>query len=525
MKKTSNLENYLFASLLLILLACNKEDSPEPPPTPPTNLASSITSSSQIDLSWTDNSENETGFTIERKLGSESYTVITTTEANKNSYSDNNLEEFTNYSYRIFAINAAHEIGEYSNEVTARTFGKAILETSEVSNITPFAAIVNSNISDEKGSSVTSRGVVWSTSTNPTIELETKTENGSGSGNFSSELSGLNWETEYYIRAYATNSAGTAYGTEITFNTEQISIITSPISNIDYHSATSGGMIDGEGGSSIVTRGLVWGTDPEATVNLSTKTEDSTGTGVFVSSIESLLPNTTYYARAYASNNETTSYGPQISFITDNEIKDIEGNTYSIVAIGSQIWMAENLRTMKYNDGTEIPEITDNTVWANLTTAGFSWYDNDEAQFKHPYGAMYNWYANDTGKLCPEGWHIPTVSEWDILINFLGGLTVAGGKIKDAGLDYWDDPNTGASNESGFTALGAGYRSSDGSFVLIRRETNIHVAAPSSTMLSVIGLTHQMENITFSTVPSKNSDISNTNPLENYGYVVRCISN
>ncbi len=140
------------------------------------------------------------------------------------------------------------------------------------------------------------------------------------------------------------------------------------------------------------------------------------------------------------------------------KVTDIEGNTYEIVEIGSQTWMAENLKTTKYNDGTDIPNVTDNTEWRNLTSPAYSWYNNDEATYAETYGALYNWHAVETSKLCPAGWHVPTRGEWQTLISYVGGIP-GGGELKEAGTAHWSSPNTGATNESGFTGLPGGVRS------------------------------------------------------------------
>ena len=155
----------------------------------------------------------------------------------------------------------------------------------------------------------------------------------------------------------------------------------------------------------------------------------------------------------------------------DNEpsiIKDGDGNIYTSVTIGTQIWLKQNLKTTKFNDGTTIPLVTGNTDWNNLVTPGYCWYSNDEATYKSDYGALYNWYAVGTGKLCPKGWHAPTNDEIDILITFLGGVNAAGGKLKEAGLTHWNSPNEGATDESGFSFLPGGYRSNAGTFAEIR---------------------------------------------------------
>jgi len=156
-------------------------------------------------------------------------------------------------------------------------------------------------------------------------------------------------------------------------------------------------------------------------------------------------------------------YGQEIT----NTVIDIDGNVYHTVKIGTQIWMVENLKTTKYNDGSAIPLVTDNKVWAALTTPGYCWYNNDSTNFISNYGALYNWYTVNTGKLCPKGWHVPTDVEWTILANYLGGETYnnnnteskTGGKLKESGTIHWSSPNEGATNETGFNGLPGGSRS------------------------------------------------------------------
>ncbi|MFN8240238.1 MAG: FISUMP domain-containing protein [Bacteroidales bacterium] len=142
----------------------------------------------------------------------------------------------------------------------------------------------------------------------------------------------------------------------------------------------------------------------------------------------------------------------------------IDGYRYKTIKIGDQIWMAENLKTTKYNDGTAIPLVTNNTAWSNLTTPGYCWYNNDAVTYKNTYGALYNWYTINTGKLCPAGWHVPSDAEWTTLLTYLGGKDVAGGKLKEIGTTHWTSSNTGATNETGFTALPGGAREGNGDF-------------------------------------------------------------
>ena len=140
-------------------------------------------------------------------------------------------------------------------------------------------------------------------------------------------------------------------------------------------------------------------------------------------------------------------------------VTDIDGNTYHTVTIGTQVWMLENLKTTKYNDGTAITFEPGVLAWNSLTTGAYCWYGNDPGLYKDLYGALYNWYAASSGKLAPQGWHVPSKDDWNTLIAYLGGESLAGGKLKEAGNSHWIGPNTGADNSSGFTALPGGLNS------------------------------------------------------------------
>lgn len=158
--------------------------------------------------------------------------------------------------------------------------------------------------------------------------------------------------------------------------------------------------------------------------------------------------------------NTTTGNISFNSNLNYGSIDDVDGNTYKTIQIGGQEWMAQNLATTKYNDGTSIPLITDPTIWSNLSTPGYCFYENDAAIYADTYGVLYNWYAANTNKLCPTGWHVPTDSEWTTLVTYLGGQSVAGLKLKEQGTLHWNTPNIGT-NETGFTALPGGQRVGD----------------------------------------------------------------
>ncbi|BDX38831.1 hypothetical protein CYCD_21860 [Tenuifilaceae bacterium CYCD] len=146
---------------------------------------------------------------------------------------------------------------------------------------------------------------------------------------------------------------------------------------------------------------------------------------------------------------------------TTSTVTDYDGNVYNTVVIGTQVWMKENLKTTHYNDGSDIPNITDAEAWVTQIAGAYCNYNNSSANGT-TYGALYNWNAVKTGKLCPTGWHVPSDAEWKTLIDFLGGESVAGGKLKS--ITGWNTPNTGATNENGFTALPGAGRMDNGAF-------------------------------------------------------------
>ncbi len=165
-------------------------------------------------------------------------------------------------------------------------------------------------------------------------------------------------------------------------------------------------------------------------------------------------------------NNKTTAvFNPKITY---GSMTDQDGNEYKTVTIGTQTWMAENLRTAKYNDGTAIPNVTGSDEWKSLTTGAYCNFKNATGSDSiATYGRLYNWYAVNTGKLAPKGWHVPTEAELNALITYLGGESVAGPKLKETGSTHWVNPNTGATNEVGFTALPSGLRNAGGAYEYI----------------------------------------------------------
>jgi uncharacterized protein (TIGR02145 family) len=150
------------------------------------------------------------------------------------------------------------------------------------------------------------------------------------------------------------------------------------------------------------------------------------------------------------------------SAVPDNQITDIDGNVYTSTIIGTQEWMVENLKVTHYRNGNPIPKKDiDDTTWGTLTSGAYS----DDYEGNNINGRLYNWFAvNDVRGLAPEGWHIPTVQELNMLINFLGGESVAGSKLKEKGTAHWCPPNADANNETSFTAIPGDWRLDDGGF-------------------------------------------------------------
>jgi uncharacterized protein (TIGR02145 family) len=148
-------------------------------------------------------------------------------------------------------------------------------------------------------------------------------------------------------------------------------------------------------------------------------------------------------------------------------VTDLDGNVYNTVTIGKQVWMTEDLKTTKYRNGDPIPNVIDTAGWGKLTTGAYCNIHNKEVRTK-TFGRLYNWHTvNDLRNIAPKGWHIPTDAEWDILINYLGGKEVAGGKLKESGTAHWLSPNYGATNETGLSFLPGGNRNPEGLFNVI----------------------------------------------------------
>lgn len=380
----------------------------------------------------------------------------------------------------IFSIICIFHSCKPEEELTAKV---PTLYTTIPSNITDSTAISGGDIISSGASIVTERGVCWAIFPQPTIN-DNKTNDGEGTGIFTSYLTGLNAETYYYVRAYATNIVGTGYGDVIKFfATSTPTVTTFEITNITSYSAVCGGNVISDGGSTIIKRGVCWSNKHNPTINDSC-THDAPALGSFISNIKRLTPDSLYYVRAYATNaNNLTGYGEELSFkpvfICGEDFSDNrDGQVYKSVLIGNQCWMKQNL-----NYGTYVSSSTGQS--ANGTQKFC--YSNNPA-FCNVYGGMYIWSEIMNGSnscngfneitpqcsvpvkgICPDGWHIPSHYEWTLLEKQAGSSpddflfdeissgwygSDEGQNLKINAPQYWN--NTG-NNTLGFDGLAGGY--------------------------------------------------------------------
>jgi uncharacterized protein (TIGR02145 family) len=398
-----------------------------------------------------------------------------------------NLISKTKYYIRAYVQIEGYII--YGNDVEFTTLEELKLPTvttSNVTNITSNSAKCGGNVTSNGNGTVTSRGVCWDTTGNPTLENNTGlTNNGTGTGSFTSNLTSLNENTTYYVTAYATNEKGTSYGEAVrSFNTLELTlptVTTSNVTNITSNSAQCGGDVTSNGNGTVSARGVCWDTTGNPTLgNCLGYTTDGTGTGSFTSNITSLEEYCTYCVAAYATNEEGTGYGIILSFMTlDDPCDGISsilygGQIYHTVAIGYQCWLKENLNIGTRINGSQ--EQTDNGTIEKYC------FDDNEANC-NIYGGLYQWdemmqytITQGTQGICPNGWHIPTDEEWKILEGTVDSQYGVGDPVWDnsgfRGFDAGKNlksttgwySNGNGTNDYGFTTLPGGCRDYDGNF-------------------------------------------------------------
>jgi uncharacterized protein (TIGR02145 family) len=353
---------------------------------------------------------------------------------------------------------------------------KVEMVSTVTTDITYTAAQSKTQLANEIGNTnIMQHGHCWSIQPDPDIS---KTHTSLGVFKvgkiFSSNLTDLQPGTIYYVTPYITLNAIVIYGAETSFITppsEIPTVTTTSTTNFTQTTATISGNVTSDGGATITARGVCWSTSSGPTIANDT-TIDGSGSGNFTSNLSGLNNNITYYAKAYATNALGTSYGNEVSFtlylnVPDTSVTDIDGNVYQAVKIGTQIWLTENLKVTKYRDGSTIPLVTDGTIWASQISGAYCDWGNNTLNGA-TYGHLYNFYSVvDDRQVCPSGWHVPSQSEWSMLINYLGGYKVAGIRLKEVGTAHWEIAV--GDNSSGFAALGGSWRGGDGAFYYYTR--------------------------------------------------------
>lgn len=258
-------------------------------------------------------------------------------------------------------------------------------------------------------------------------------------------------------------------------------VMSNSVTNITTTSALCGGWVVMVGIDTITVKGICWSTNPNPTIADSIISKGS-GQGKFVVNLTGLTANTKYYMRVFACNKVGTSYGcEQIIKTYTGTVTDIDGNVYYTVTIGTQTWMAENLKTTKYRNGDPITNAIEDSVWSNPSTKGYCNYNNDSTN-GNIYGHLYNWFvATDRRNIAPLGWHVPSDKEWTILIKYLGGDTLACDKLVECDWSQTHWAFGTGTNESGFTALPGGYRNSLGGFTDLHYVANYWASTDNSS--------------------------------------------
>ncbi|MBN1199943.1 MAG: hypothetical protein JXA23_11370 [Bacteroidales bacterium] len=326
-----------------------------------------------------------------------------------------------------------------------------VVETGEAKEITWSSVILGGRVIDDGGDQEVSRGICYSLT--PYVDVgDSLMEVGHGAGNFEGTLDGLTHSTHYYYKAFATNEAGTGYGELYAFSTEAGGIptaITEEVQCTSPYMATCNAEIVNLAGSTTITYGICWGTSSHPdTSGLHTEQTHVLGPGIvsisYTENLFELNPGTDYYTRAYVTHSAGTGYGKPYGFTTPVEQIDLpcpgqplvidsrDGQTYPTVQIGTQCWLQRNLN---YNAATS------RCYEDNLTNCT-------------EFGRLYDWQT--ALGVCPDGWHLPSWDEWDLLLDYLGYYLYAGGRLKEAGTVHWEAPNSGATNSSGFTGLPGG---------------------------------------------------------------------
>jgi len=484
---------HLSSIILLVfgLLSCEELDvvNPADPSyelNAPTLVSATSVTDSQIELVWKNNEAQVREFIVQRKSASIPYSNIATVNKDVLYYSDTNCELGKNYSYAILS-KVEGNLSESSNSIT--------LSTSFPAPIGAFALA-------ESDASI---GVTW-------------TDNYSYEDSFVIERnSGIGFEQLIILPADAVTfiDSGLLYGIDYAYriaaitsrNNSNWSIITTANTTINKPSDVLATAMNG----SEIELNWVDNCNYETGYIVERRNRNTTftqveelqaNTSVYIDS--ALISGSAYIYRVFAITESNSSYYSLQSASTP----------YAMVQVGEQVWMTENLQVIKYRDNTEITHLTSDEDWSNAATGGYCTYDNSDANID-TYGRLYNWYAVVNNRnLAPEGWHLPSDSEWQVLVDYLGGAGLGGGKLKEEGIGHWASPNTGATNQAKFNALPSGYRSSAGAYHGLSYGTHFW----STTELNS---TNSLNRTLYYNSAGMNS---NSNGMR-YGFSIRCLRN
>ena len=372
------------------------------------------------------------------------------------------------------------------------------------------SAQVGGSITDAGGTPITARGLCWATGQTPTMDdmVAAGLPALTGTGSFTASMGQLQPAVMYHARVFAVNHKGIAYGDEVVFFIPTVPVVAiAAVTGISDVAATVGGLVSSTGNGTVTGLGVQYGTDT-ITLSEAATTPQGDGTGPFSILLNGLNPGTLYHVRAFATNAVGTAYGGWSTFITS--VRDVDGNVYKVVKIGDQYWMAENLRTITYDNSDPLETAPLETDWFNLSSGAWAGRIDLFGNWED-YGRLYNHYATtDIRNVCPAGWSVPTNVQWDSLITYLGGYQIAGGSMK-ADTDLWTAPNTGATNTSGFNGVPAGLRTGSGSYDLLSFTGYWWSRTDAGPTADHYELKHNSSSV-----------IQGSGP-KNFGYSIRCI--
>jgi len=389
----------------------------------------------------------------------------------------------------------------------------------QADDISYTSVILKGEITDLGSKAIEQHGFILSESSFPELGQQSSIEKPLGpatsKGIFQAQFTGLKSNVTYYFRSFVVIESASRVSVIKQFTTKDAipAATTEAATSISSTSATLEGRVNAKDLSTTVTFEYGLTTEYGSVVTAEENLITDNSVASLNAHINNLTASTTYHFRVKAVNEVGITYGSDMSFSTPETLLDDDDNVYNVVIIGNQWWMQKNLKTTKFNDYSDIPLVTDNTAWADLTTPGFCYYNNDADNNKDLYGALYNWHAVNSEKLCPIGWHVVSDGGWSVLTDYLGGETSAGGKLKEADNEHWDSPNTEATDETGFTALPGGYRDgSNGEFYDIGQSC----ISWSSTENSSIDAWRR-------SIHYDNSSVVRSYDLKSSGFSVRCV--